>query len=137
MCARPAPLHFPGLLAACSLALAGCLAPDRLAPLPGDGGWAACSKETCAGCCSEGLCVSGYADEACGLLGRACEACAVGGGCSPARACLPSPPDGGPLVPWGALAEPSPRAGDAGVAEPGLRAPRQHCHQFRTGWLCW
>lgn len=68
--------------------MSGCLAPEVLPPggPPGE----PCGHSTCAGCCDNGVCVSGYHDEACGLLGRACDACGVQAMCGPSRACVPA-----------------------------------------------
>lgn len=73
----------------------GCLVPVLEGPPPAAASAGpACSHATCSGCCVEGVCASGYDDEACGLLGRVCEACSVLERCSPTRRCA-VPPDAG------------------------------------------
>jgi hypothetical protein len=41
----------------------------------------ACGPETCAGCCSDGACVEGTSEEACGIGGETCSACQGGQVC--------------------------------------------------------
>ncbi len=80
-----------------ALAASGCLTPEW-SPALDAGAGIACSHATCTGCCDQGVCVSGYADEACGLLGRRCDACGIDQVCGPTRSCQARPPDAGP--PW-------------------------------------
>ncbi len=55
-----------------------------------------CGPETCAGCCSsDGLCLAGGADEACGRAGALCADCtAVGGRCEEGSCCVDLDGDG-------------------------------------------
>ena len=77
-----------------ALGAAGCFAPEWT-PLDA-GAPERCNYSNCRGCCLQGVCVSGYDDNACGLLGRACEACPMALECGPARSCIAPPPDAGP-----------------------------------------
>ena len=75
--------------------VSGCLRHDW-EPVLDAGRAVTCSHENCRGCCEQGSCVSGYSDEACGLLGRKCEACPMDKICGVARSCVAPKPDGGP-----------------------------------------
>lgn len=44
-----------------------------------------CDPSTCNGCCVEGVCVDGFADDACGSGGIACETCFEGESCDGGR----------------------------------------------------
>lgn len=54
-----------------------CMDGECTAPMSGD-----CGPDNCDGCCSDGQCVTGGADDACGLGGGVCSACAASEQCN-------------------------------------------------------
>lgn len=62
----------------------GVISEDGAVVLP-DG--AVCSASNCAGCCRDGVCLSGQTSRACGKTGEACESCSGSTVCQ-ARACV-------------------------------------------------
>ena len=104
----------------------GCLAADVHPSMGSSGAEPACDQSTCSGCCDRDVCVSGYDDHACGLLGRTCEACSVTSSCGPTRACNSPPRDGGAteLPKLDPTEEPYP-------------ARPTHCAYFGATRACW
>jgi hypothetical protein len=106
----------------------GCLAPDQIPLLDAGSRPGLCGPDTCRGCCSDGVCVSGYVDDACGLLGHKCSVCPVDRHCSASRQCeLPRREDSNDDGPPPIYAQP---AGDP--VPPGTDPP-PHCY---TGTGC-
>ena len=109
-------------LAVC-LMLSGCVEPSVM---PADAGPVVmkpkgCSPLTCTGCCFEGECVGGNADDACGYDGRQCEACGAGTRCEAPGACY--------------VFDPPPASSTPSIEDP--RFPMRQCFAIDGRWICW
>ncbi len=52
------------------------------------GGGSSCGPGNCSGCCANGVCVGGQADNNCGMNGATCQACGSGNLCSQGECCI-------------------------------------------------
>ena len=87
-------------LMAVSLSACGELPPMQSEDPSVDAGPYRCSPMTCAGCCSDNVCLSGEELLACGYDGRACRQCGRGTACVAPGTCASVATDGGASRPY-------------------------------------